>query len=373
MKQIKVLIVDDSAIVRKIFSQELSKHADISVIGVAPDPYVARDKIVNLKPDVITLDIEMPRMDGLSFLRKLMKYHPIPAIIVSSLTPANSEMALEAMEYGAVEVLAKPGGSYSVGDMSEQLAEKIRAAANARMYAPGQSGVESQPGSRGAVQDSCGIQNDGHKVSLALKQSTHKVIAMGASTGGTEALKAVLMEVPPNMPGIVIVQHMPPRFTTTFANRLNELCRIEVREAKDGDAVLPGTALIAPGNFHMTLKRVGGTYYVEVKTGPLVFHQRPSVDVLFLSVARHAGANALGVIMTGMGRDGAAGLLEMRKAGAYTVAQDEASCVVFGMPKEAIRMGGVDRVAPLPDISRTVINYLNSGKSTLDCAGAVKV
>jgi two-component system chemotaxis response regulator CheB len=309
MKQIKVLIVDDSAIVRKIFSQELSKHADISVIGVAPDPYVARDKIVNLKPDVITLDIEMPRMDGLSFLRKLMKFHPVPTIIVSSLTQGNSEMVLEAMEYGAVEVLAKPGGSYSVGDMSAQLVEKIRAAANVRMCIP--------PPSAAAA-----VRKTGPEVSLALKRSTHKVIAMGASTGGTEAIKSVLMEIPVGSPGIVIVQHMPPRFTTAFANRLNGLCQVEVREAKDGDAVLPGTALIAPGNYHMLLKRVGGTYYVEVKTGPLVFHQRPSVDVLFLSVARFAGANALGVIMTGMGRDGAAGLLEMKKAGAYTVAQD---------------------------------------------------
>ncbi|MGA2403769.1 MAG: chemotaxis response regulator protein-glutamate methylesterase [Syntrophobacteraceae bacterium] len=349
MKQIKVLIVDDSAIVRKIFSQELSKHADICVIGVAPDPFVARDKIVNLKPDVITLDIEMPRMDGLSFLRKLMKYHPIPTIIVSSLTAANSEMALEAMEYGAVEVLAKPGASYSVGDMSAQLAEKIRAAANVRMSTPAPMAADAG-------------KTNGSEGSLALKRSTHKVIAMGASTGGTEALKSVLMEMPANSPGIVIVQHMPPRFTTAFANRLNGLCRIEVREAKDGDAVLPGIALIAPGNYHMLLKRVGGTYYVEVKNGPLVFHQRPSVDVLFLSVARFAGANALGVIMTGMGRDGACGLLEMKKAGAYTVAQDEASCVVFGMPKEAIRMGGAESIVSLSEIPRNLIKFLNSEK-----------
>jgi two-component system, chemotaxis family, protein-glutamate methylesterase/glutaminase len=347
MKQIKVLIVDDSAIVRKIFSQELSKYPDISVVGVAPDPYVARDKIVNLKPDVITLDIEMPRMDGLSFLRKLMKYYPIPAIIVSSLSPVNSEMAMEALDCGAVEVMAKPGGSYGVGDMSVQLAEKIRAAAHVRVrtLAPPAATAAKKAGSEG---------------SLALKRSTHKVIAMGASTGGTEALKSVLMEMPANSPGIVIVQHMPPRFTTAFANRLNGLCRIEVREAKDGDAVLPGIALIAPGNYHMLLKRVGGTYYVEVQTGALVFHQRPSVDVLFLSVARHAGSNALGVIMTGMGRDGAAGLLEMKKAGAYTVAQDEASCVVFGMPKEAILMGGAESVVSLSDIPRNLINVLNS-------------
>jgi two-component system, chemotaxis family, protein-glutamate methylesterase/glutaminase len=349
MKQIKVLIVDDSAIVRKIFSQELSRHEDILVVGTAPDPFIARDKIVSLKPDVITLDIEMPRMDGLSFLRKLMKYHPIPTIIVSSLTPANSEMALEAMEFGAVEVLAKPGGSYAVGDMSVQLAEKIRAAAHVRMIA------------RPAI-----VSNSGTAVSpdisQALKRTTHKVIAMGASTGGTEALKSVLMEMPPNSPGIVVVQHMPPRFTTAFANRLNTLCQIEVREAKDGDAVLPGTALIAPGNFHMLLKRVGGTYYAEIKNGPLVFHQRPSVDVLFHSVARFVGANALGVIMTGMGRDGANGLLEMRNAGAHTIAQDEASCVVFGMPKEAIKMGAAENIVSLREIPRALFKILSSEK-----------
>lgn len=349
MKQIKVLIVDDSAIVRKIFSQELSKHDDIEVIGTAPDPYVARDKIVKLKPDVITLDIEMPRMDGLSFLRKLMKYYPIPTIIVSSLTPANSEMALEAVECGAIEVLAKPGGSYSVGDMSVQLIEKIRAAAQARILPPvtERSAVE-----KNAMED----------YSRALKRTTHKVIAMGASTGGTEALKSVLMEMPPNSPGIVIVQHMPPRFTTAFANRLNTLCQIEVREAKNGDTVLPGLALIAPGNYHMVLLRTGGTYSVEIKNGPLVCHQRPAVDVLFHSVARYAGANALGVIMTGMGRDGAKGMTEMRQAGARTIAQDEASCVVFGMPKEAIRAGAVEHVVSLEEIPRTVLRLLAAEK-----------
>jgi len=348
---IRVLIVDDSAIVRKIFTQELSKHGDIEVVGTAPDPYVARDKIVKLRPDVVTLDIEMPRMDGISFLRKLMKYFPIPTIIVSSLTPKNSEMALEAMESGAVEVLAKPGGSYSVGDMSIQLAEKIRAAAQVRI----QSGSGNGPGVRSPepVEESASI-------SKALKRTTHKVIAIGASTGGTEALKVVLTQLPSNTPGIAVVQHMPPRFTTAFANRLNDLCRIEVREAKDGDSVLPGLALIAPGNYHMVLRRSGARYYVEVKTGPLVCHQRPSVDVLFHSVAQYAGANAVGVILTGMGRDGAGGMLEMRKAGAPTIAQDEASCVVFGMPKEAIRMGGVQQVVSLQQIPHTVLKAVAS-------------
>ncbi len=347
-KPIKVLVVDDSAIVRKIFTQELSKHPDIEVIGTAPDPYVARDKIVRLKPDVITLDIEMPRMDGLSFLRKLMKYHPVPTIIVSSLTPKNSEMALEAMECGAVEVLAKPGGAYSVGDMSVQLADKIRAAAHARVV-PAVSREKT-------ARDSEAIAS----YSRSLKRTTHKVVAMGASTGGTEALKAVLIQMPSNSPGIVIVQHMPPRFTTAFANRLDGLCQIEVREAKDGDSVLPGLALIAPGNYHMLLRRSGARYYVEVKSGPLVCHQRPSVDVLFHSVAQYVGANAVGVIMTGMGRDGARGMLEMRSAGAHTVAQDEASCVVFGMPKEAIKQGGVEVVVPLDEIPSTVCRILAS-------------
>ncbi|MCX7822274.1 MAG: chemotaxis response regulator protein-glutamate methylesterase [Syntrophobacterales bacterium] len=345
-RKIKVLIVDDSAIVRKIFTQELSKYPDIEVVGTAPDPYIARDKIVALKPDVITLDIEMPRMDGLTFLRKLMKYYPIPTIVVSSLTPKNSAMALEALEAGAVEVLAKPGGSYSVGDMSVQLVEKIRAAARAKILSsPLSTYVKPSDDTSGLLK-------------LSLTQTTHKVIAMGASTGGTEALKAVLMQLPPTSPGIVIVQHMPPKFTQAFAERLNGLCQIAVREAKNNDAVIPGVALIAPGNYHMVLKRSGARYYVEIKDGPLVCYQRPSVDVLFHSVARYAGSNAIGVIMTGMGRDGASGLLEMKKAGAKTIAQDEESCVVFGMPKEAIKIGAVDVVAPLQDIPKVILSML---------------
>jgi len=343
-RKIRVLIVDDSAIVRKIFTQELSKYPDIEVVGTAPDPYIARDKIVALKPDVITLDIEMPRMDGLTFLKKLMKYYPIPTIVVSSLTPKNSTMALEALEAGAVEVLAKPGGSYSVGDMSVQLVEKIRAAARARLLkAPSET-------------PTVGIVKEAPKLSLT--QTTHKIIAMGASTGGTEALKAVLMQMPPTSPGIVIVQHMPPKFTQAFAERLNSLCQLTVKEAQNGDAVIPGVALIAPGNYHMVLKRSGARYYVEIKDGPLVCYQRPSVDVLFHSVARYAGPNAVGVIMTGMGRDGASGLLEMKKAGAKTIAQDEETCVVFGMPKEAIKLGAVDVVAPLQDIPKVILNML---------------
>lgn len=343
MGKIKVLIVDDSAIVRKIFSEELSKYSDIEVIGAAPDPYVARDKIVNLKPDVVTLDIEMPRMDGLTFLKKLMKYYPVPTIIVSSLTPKGGKLTLEAMEIGAVDVIGKPGSSYTVGDMSAQLVEKIRAASRVIV------------GKREAT----AADNDaGNEPIKALTQTTNKIIAIGASTGGTEALKKVLVKMPPNSPGIIIVQHMPANFTKAFATRLNDLCQISVKEAEDNDSVIPGTALVAPGNFHMILRRSGARYYVEIKTGPMVHHQRPAVDVLFKSTAQYAGANAIGVILTGMGADGAYGLLEMKKKGAGTIAQDEKSCVVFGMPKEAIKLGAADKVVSLEMIPSEIIKMV---------------
>jgi two-component system, chemotaxis family, protein-glutamate methylesterase/glutaminase len=343
VNKIKVLIVDDSAVVRKIFSEELSKYPDISVVGVAPDPYVAREKIVTLKPDVITLDIEMPRMDGLTFLKKLMKYFPLPTIIVSSLTPQGGKLTLEAMDIGAVDVIAKPGTAYSVGDMSAQLAEKIRAASHARIVKR-----------TGTAEDPSSSLTPIH----ALAKTSNKVIAIGASTGGTEALKTVLTKMPPNSPGIVIVQHMPANFTTAFAARLNSLSQISVKEAEDNDSVSPGTALLAPGNFHMILRRSGARYYVEVKTGPMVHHQRPAVDVLFKSTAKYAGANAIGVILTGMGADGAEGLLEMKKAGASTIAQDENSCVVFGMPKEAIKLGAADKVVSIDRIAEEIINMV---------------
>ncbi len=342
MSKIKVLVVDDSAVVTKIFSEELSKYPDIQLIGVAPDPYVAREKIVNLKPDVITLDIEMPRMDGLTFLKKLMKYYPLPTIIVSSLTPQGGKLTLEAMEIGAVDVIGKPGAAYTVGDMSAQLAEKIRAASRVRLT---------------KRDDSAETRATGEPL-RALAQTSNKVIAIGASTGGTEALKKVLTKMPPNSPGIVIVQHMPANFTTAFAARLNELSQISVKEAEDNDSVTPGTALLAPGNFHMILRRSGGRYYVEVKTGPMVHHQRPAVDVLFKSTAKYAGANAIGVILTGMGADGAEGLLEMKNAGAGTIAQDEKSCVVFGMPKEAIKLGGVDKIVSIDQIASEIIKMV---------------
>jgi two-component system, chemotaxis family, protein-glutamate methylesterase/glutaminase len=338
--KIRVLVVDDSAVVRKIISEELSREEDIEVVGVAPDPYIARDKVVQLRPDVITLDVEMPRMDGLTFLKKLMKHYPLPVVILSSLTPKGSQTAIEALENGAVEVLSKPGGPYSVGDMTVQLKEKIRAAAGVKMKSV------SRPAPGPLAPLDAGPKPPG--------ETTQKIIAIGSSTGGTEALKEILMTLPLDIPGLLIVQHMPPRFTTAFAERLNKLCRIEVREAKDGDSVVKSQALIAPGNFHMLLRRSGVRYYVQIKDGPLVHHQRPSVDVLFNSVAQFAGSNAVGVILTGMGADGAAGMLKMKEAGAKNIAQDEASCVVFGMPKEAIRFGAVDRIVPLERIPQEI-------------------
>jgi len=340
--KIKVLIVDDSAIVRKIFSEELSRYPDIEVVGTAPDPFVARDKIVSLKPDVITLDIEMPRMDGLTFLKKLMKYYPLPAVVVSSLTPRGGKLTLEALEIGAVDVLAKPGASYTVGDMSAQLVEKVRAASRVKV---GKRETEA-------------FDKNKPEPMRALAQTSNKVVAVGASTGGTEALKVLLTQMPPNSPGMVIVQHMPANFTTAFAERLNNLCRLTVKEAKDNDSVTPGVALIAPGNYHMLLRRSGARYYVEIKSGPMVHHQRPAVDVLFKSTAKYAGANSIGVILTGMGADGAAGLLEMKNLGASTIAQDEKTCVVFGMPKEAIKLGAVDKVLPMDQIAMEIIRMV---------------
>jgi len=341
-KNVRVLIVDDSAIVRKVFSEELSREKGIEIVGTAPDPYVARDKIVRLKPDVITLDIEMPRMDGITFLRKLMKYHPMPVIIVSSLTQKGSKLALEALSIGALEVISKPTSSYSVGDMSIQLADKIRAVATVKVEAKKTDDELSPP----------------IPVTRALAETTNKIIAIGSSTGGTEALKNVLTQMPLNSPGILIVQHMPPNFTASFAERLNTLCEVKVSEARDGDSVTNGSVLIAPGNYHMLLRRSGARYYVQVKQGPLVHHQRPSVDVLFQSVADYAGANAVGIILTGMGADGADGMLKMKQAGAKTIAQDEKTCIVFGMPKEAIKRGGADKVVALPDIAQTALSMI---------------
>lgn len=338
-RKIRVLVVDDSAVVRQVLSKELSREPDIEVVGTATDPYVARDKIVQLKPDVLTLDIEMPRMDGLTFLRKLMAHFPMPVVIVSSLTAAGGELALEAMDAGAVEVMCKPGAAYKLGDLSVDLTDKIRAAAKAKVSKSNVDGVKKRPPIK----------------RLSLSRTTNKVIAIGTSTGGTEALRHVLPQLPGNTPGIVIVQHMPEKFTRSFANSLNDASEIFVKEAEDGDRVAPGKALLAPGGYHMALKRSGAVYYVEVKEGPRVNRHRPSVDVLFKSVATFAGKNAVGVIMTGMGDDGARGLLTLKEAGSPTIAQDEASCVVFGMPKEAIKLGAADHVVPLDGISRRIL------------------
>lgn len=346
MNKIRVLVVDDSAVVRKVFTEELSKEKDIEIVGTAPDPYIARDKIVRLKPDVITLDIEMPRMDGITFLKKLMKYYPIPVIIVSSLTQRGTKLAYEALSSGALEVISKPYASYSVGDMSIQLADKIRAVAGVEVKS-------MEPNKKGGA-----VLKKADLSSRALSATTNKIIAIGASTGGTEALRTVLESMPPNSPGILVVQHMPAMFTTSFAERLDKLCEVTVKEAEDGDIVSNGKVLIAPGNYHMLLRRSGARYYARVKNGPMVHHQRPAVDVLFNSVADYAGSNALGIILTGMGSDGAAGLLKMRKAKAKTIAQDEKSCVVFGMPKEAIEKGAAERTVSLENIAQTALNMI---------------
>lgn len=346
---IKVLIVDDSAVVRKVMTGELSRYDDIEIVGTAVDPYIARDKIIELHPDVITLDLEMPRMDGLSFLAKLMKHYPLPVVVLSSLTPKNSELALKALDLGAVEVLCKPGASYSTKNISHNLVLAIRSAAAANVSnhrLPSRS------------------KEDNVEASNLLVKTTHKVIAIGASTGGTKAIESVLSNMPATSPGIVIVQHMPEHFTTSFAKRLNEICPMRVCEACNNDHVVPGVALIAPGNQHMVLTRNGGTYMVRIKSGPRVHYQRPSVDVLFQSVAQNVARNAVGVMLTGMGADGAKGMLAMKESGAYTLAQDEATCVVYGMPKEAVKLGAVDEIVPLPKIPQAIISFLERDDKT---------
>ena len=339
-RKIRVLIVDDSAVVRQIFQQELERDPMIEVVGTAPDPYIARDKIIELKPDVLTLDVEMPRMDGVTFLRKLMQSMPMPVIIVSSLTEKGGELALEAMDCGAMDVMCKPGTAFSVGDMSIELIDKIKAVAHVNIK---KRSAASQTGPKPPVQR------------LAMTLTTNKVIAIGASTGGTEALTTVLTAMPANSPGIVIVQHMPEHFSRSFADRLNTMCAIEVKEAEDGDSVMPGRAIIAKGNSHMLLARSGARYYVQVKSGPLVGRHRPSVDILFKSVAKYVGKNAVGVMLTGMGKDGSKGMKLMKEQGAYNIAQNEKSCVVFGMPKEAIEIGATHQVTALNNIAALIL------------------
>ena len=341
-KKIKVLIVDDSAVVRQIFTRVLSNDPEIEVVGTAPDPFYARDMIVELQPDVITLDIEMPRMDGITFLKRLMEFHPIPVVIVSSLTPKGGELAMEAMDAGALDIMCKPGASYAVGDLAVELADKVKAASKAVVLK--RNTIRSQE-----------IQKPSK---LSMSKTTQQVVAIGASTGGVQAIEAVLKEMPADAPGIIIVQHMPEHFTTSFAARLNGLCSIRVKEADDGDILTPGLALLAPGNYHMLLNRSGSRYYVEVKEGPLVSRHKPSVDVMFKSVAKYAGKNAVGAILTGMGADGADGLKEMRNQGAATIAQDEASSIVFGMPKEAIARGAAEHVVSLSAMTSKIIDLI---------------
>ncbi len=348
IQRIRVLIVDDSAVVRQTLTQVLSSDPAIEVIATAGDPFAAADRIAEQVPDVITLDIEMPRMDGLTFLKQIMSQHPIPVVICSSLADEGAQSTLRALDYGAVEIIAKPklGTKQFLEDSRITLCEAVKAAAATRLRNIQQSRPVEPKLSADAILS---------PATHAMAETTEKVVVIGASTGGTEALRTLLEALPADTPGIVIVQHMPELFTRAFANRLDSLCSITVKEAETNDTVIRGRALIAPGNHHLLLKRSGARYYVEIKDGPLVCRHRPSVDVLFRSAARYAGRNAVGVILTGMGDDGARGMLEMKQAGAFTIAQDEATCVVFGMPKEAIKLGGVEKVIPLQAVARSIL------------------
>jgi len=348
--KIKVLIVDDSAIVRQTLEDILSSDRRIEVIATASDPIIAAEKIRHEVPDVITLDVEMPRMDGVTFLQKIMSQHPIPVVMCSSLTEKGCETTLKALEYGAVEIILKPrtGAKQYLQESRIRICDAVKAASVAQVKRIStKSHVVAPKLTADAILASPSTK--------AMSRTTEKVVVVGASTGGTEALLLFLEELPPDAPGIVIVQHMPENFTKAFANRLDWICWVSVKEAEDNDTVIPGRALIAPGNRHTLLKRSGARYYVEIKDGPLVCRHRPSVDVLFRSAARYAGKNAIGVIMTGMGADGAKGMREMKDSGTYNIAQDEATSVVFGMPNEAIKLGCVDKILPIQKISGQVI------------------
>ena len=354
------MIVDDSAVVRQTMREILSSDPEIEVIATAADPFIAARKMGKDMPDVLTLDVEMPRMDGITFLQKIMSQHPLPVVICSALTEKGCETTLKALEYGAVDIIQKPrlGVKQFLTESRITLCDAVKAAARARIRKA--SPVIHREVEKKLTADVILSPPDGK----AMPKTTDKIVAVGASTGGTEALRIFLEAMPLDCPGIVIVQHMPEHFTTAFSKRLNDLCRIEVKEAQNGDSVLRGRALIGPGNKHILLKRSGAKYYVEIKEGPLVCRHRPSVDVLFRSAARYAGANAVGVIMTGMGDDGARGMREMKDAGAYTIAQDEESCVVFGMPREAIAAGAVEEILPLQDIARRVLELVRGSGAT---------
>lgn len=348
-RKIRVLVVDDSALVRQIMQDILTSDPQIEIMAVASDPYVAAEKMRTEVPDVITLDIEMPRMDGITFLEKLMSQHPVPVVICSSLAEKGSETALKALESGAIEIIQKPrvGMRQFLEESKVRICDAVKAASVANLKVrPERRKIQPKLSADAVIEKPRG---------KAMIQTTEKVVVVGASTGGTEALRVLLEAIPEDGPAIAVVQHMPENFTTSFAKRLDSICRISVKEAEDNDTLVPGQALIAPGNRHMLLKRSGARYYVELRDGPLVSRHRPSVDVLFRSAARYAGSNAVGVIMTGMGDDGAKGMQEMKAAGAHTVAQDEHTCVVFGMPQEAIRIGAVDKILPLQNIAAEIV------------------
>lgn len=349
----RVLIIDDSALVRSVLKEVIGAEPDLEVVGAAPDPIAAREMIRQLNPDVITLDVEMPRLDGIDFLERLMRLRPTPVIMVSSLTERGSDVTLRALELGAVDFVSKPrlGIADGLKGYAEEITEKIRAAAVAHVLRSGLEVVASRSADA-ALSYSGGVVG-----------STERLIFIGASTGGTEAIKVVLSRMPPDAPGILVTQHMPESFTKSFAQRLDGLCRITVKEAQHGERVLPGHAYIAPGHSHLLVRRSGTTYVTELSQGPPVNRHRPSVDVLFRSAANVAGRNAIGVILTGMGKDGAAGMLEMKRAGAPTFAQDEATCVVYGMPREAVASGGVDEVLPVQDIAGRVLVRLGKERA----------
>lgn len=351
--KLRVLIVDDSASVRQTLCSIVEASPDLEVMATAGDPFVAAQRIHEEVPDVIILDVEMPRMDGITFLRKIMAQRPIPTVLCSTLLEAGSEALLDALEAGAIDVIVKPriDTKQFLNESQVRIWDAVRAAAKVTFR-----GTRATAPHRIQKKLTADVIMPPPNLSRALRRTTDQVVCIGASTGGTESLREVLMELPPNSPGIVIVQHMPEKFTAAFAKRLNGLCHVDVKEAEDGDQVIAGRVLIAPGNHHMLLQRSGARYHVAIKDGPLVSRHRPSVDVLFRSAAQYAGANALGIIMTGMGDDGAKGLLEMKKAGAFTVAQNEGTCVVFGMPKEAIALGAADKTVPLSAIPTEILH-----------------
>lgn len=357
--KIKVLIVDDSALVRQVVSQALASDPDIEIIGAASDPIFALQKMKTEWPDVLVIDIEMPRMDGITFLKKIMAERPTPVVVCSSLAEKGAQATFEALAAGAISIITKPklGLKSFLEDSSNDIVQAVRSAARANMRAVRSVPSATAPAIPAKLTADVMLSAASNR---ALVRTTDKVVAIGTSTGGTQALEAVLTKLPATCLGIVIVQHMPEKFTAMFAERLHSICQLEIREARNGDRVIPGLALIAPGGRHMMLKRNGAQYVVEVADGPVVNRHKPSVDVLFRSVAKYAGANALGIIMTGMGDDGARGMKEMHDAGAKTIAQDEASCIVFGMPKEAIKLGAADQIIPLDQIPGTIIGYSRS-------------